>query len=77
MPHSILWVKYMVKQIIKFRVRRNEHQKKLVQEVIKATISKNGIVVSRATTVKEICASANYNRSVELPICGTGKLKTY
>lgn len=67
----------MVNRIIRIRVRRNEHQKKLVQEAIKATLSKNGVVVSRATTVKEICAAANYNRSVEIPICGTGKLKVY
>lgn len=65
----------MVNRII--RIRRNEHQKKLVQEAIKATLSKNGVVVSRATTVKEICAAANYNRSVEVPLCGTGKLKVY
>lgn len=64
----------MVKRIIKIRARRNEQHKKLVQEAIKATLSKNGVVVSRATTVKEICADTNYNRSVELPICGTGKL---
>ena len=67
----------MVNRIIRIRIRRNEHQKKLVQEAIKATLSKNGVVVSRATTVKEICAAANYNRSVEVPICGTGKLKVY
>jgi hypothetical protein len=65
----------MVNRII--RIRRNEHQKKLVQEAIKATLSKKGVVVSRATTVKEICAAANYNRSVEVPLCGTGKLKVY
>lgn len=58
-------------------MQRNEHQKKLVQEAIKATLAKNGVVVSRATTVKEICAAANYNRSVEVPLCGTGKLKVY
>ena len=67
----------MVNRIIRIKIRRNEHQKKLVQEAIKATLSKNGVVVSRATTVKEICAAANYNRSVEVPICGTGKLKVY
>lgn len=67
----------MVNRIIRIRIRRNEHQKKLVQEAIKATLSKNGVVVSRATTVKEICAAANYNRSVEVPLCGTGKLKVY
>lgn len=65
----------MVNRII--RIRRNEHQKKLVQEAIKATLSKKGVVVSCATTVKEICAAANYNRSVEVPLCGTGKLKVY
>lgn len=65
----------MVNRII--RIRRNEHQKKLVQEAIKATLSKKGVVVSRATTVKEICAAANYNCSVEVPLCGTGKLKVY
>ena len=67
----------MVNRIIRIRIRRNEHQKKLVQEAIKATLSKNGVVVSRATTVKEICTAANYNRSVEVPLCGTGKLKVY
>lgn len=67
----------MVNRIIRIRIRKNEHQKKLVQEAIKATLSKNGVVVSRATTVKEICAAANYNRSVEVPLCGTGKLKVY
>ncbi len=67
----------MVNRIIRIRARRNEHQKKLIQEAIKATLSKNGVVVSRATTVKEICAVANYNRSIEIPIYGTGKLKGY
>lgn len=67
----------MVNRIIRIRMQRNEHQKKLVQEAIKATLAKNGVVVSRATTVKEICAAANYNRSVEVPLCGTGKLKVY
>ena len=67
----------MVKRIIRIRIRRNEYQKKLVQEAIKATLSKDGVVVSRATTVKEICAAANYNRSVEAPLCGTGKLKVF
>lgn len=64
----------MIKRLIRIEVRRNEHQKKLVQEAIRTTLSQKGVVVSRATTVKEICATANYNRSVELPICGTGKL---
>lgn len=64
----------MVNRIIRIRVHRNANQKKIVQESIKATLSKKGVVVSRATTVREICATANYNRSVELPICGTGKL---
>lgn len=67
----------MVNRIIRLKVRRNEYQKKLVQEAIKSTLSKNGVVVSHATTVREICAAANYNRSVEIPICGTGKLKVY
>ena len=67
----------MVNRIIRIRTRRNEQQKKLVQEAISATLSKNGVVVSRATTVKEICAAANYNRSVEVPLCGTGRLKVY
>lgn len=67
----------MGNRIIRIRVRRNKQQKELVQEAIKATLSKNGVVVSSATTVKEICAAANYNRSVELPVCGTGKLRVY
>ena len=67
----------MVNRIIRIRTRRNEQQKKLVQEAISVTLSKNGVVVSRATTVKEICAAANYHRSVEVPLCGTGRLKVY
>lgn len=67
----------MINRVIRIRTRRNEQQKKLVQEAISATLSKNGVVVSRATTVKEICAAANYNRSVEVPLCGTGRLKVY
>ena len=67
----------MVNRIIRIRIQRNEHKKKLVQEAIKTTLSKDGVVVSRATTVKEICAAANYNRSVEVPLCGTGKFKVY
>ncbi len=65
----------MVNRIIKRRLRRNGRKKKLVQEAIQATISENGIVVSRAITVKEICTVENYNRSIEMPICGTGKLE--
>lgn len=65
----------MMNRIMRIRAQKNAHQKKLVQEAIQATLSKKGVVVSRATTVKEICAAANYNRSVEVPVCGTGRLK--
>lgn len=67
----------MINRIVRIRVQRNARKKKIVQDAIKATLTKNGVVVSRTTTVKEICATANYNRSVELPVCGTGKLKVY
>ena len=67
----------MINQIIKIRSHKNEQQKELVQKAITATLSKNGIVVSQATTVKEICAIANYNRSVELPIYCVRKLKIF
>lgn len=64
----------MLKQMLWIRTRQNERKRKLVQDAIKATLSKNGIVVSHATTIEEICATSNYNLSVELPICGKGKL---
>ena len=61
---------------IRIRTRQNSNQKELVQNAIKETLRQKGVVVSNATTVKEICAMANYNRSIELPICGTGKFVT-
>lgn len=67
----------MINQIIKIRSHKNEQQKELVQKAITATLSKKGIVVSQANTVKEICAIANYNRSVELPIYCVRKLKIF
>ncbi len=65
----------MINRIMRIKIHRDEQYKKLVQKSITATLSKKGVVVSHATTAKEICAVANYNRSIELPICGTGKLK--
>lgn len=67
----------MINNIIRIRKLRNERQKRIVQEKINATLSKSGVVISHASTVKEICAAANYNRSVEVPLCGRGKLKAY
>jgi hypothetical protein len=63
----------MRSSVVKKRPHRTNQQNKLVQEAIKATLSKKGVVVSRATTVKDICAAANYNFSVELdlPTCKT------
>lgn len=59
---------FMLKRVLKIRVRYSSHQKQLVKEAILATINTSGIVVSHAKTVREICATANYNRSVELPV---------
>ena len=56
--------------------RQRNLNKELVEKQIAATIQKNGIVISTAKTVKEICATSNYNRSVEIPIYNTQNLKS-
>lgn len=64
----------MVKRRMKIRRRYSADQKKLVQDAIVETIVKNGIVVSCARTAKEICSTTNYNCSIEIPVCGTGRV---
>ena len=57
----------MIKKIINLKKERNIQRKEVVQEAIRETLSKEGIVISHATTVREICNSFGYNRSVEIP----------
>ena len=56
------------------RKRRTAGQTQIIKETIEATIKKNGVVVSHAKTAREICETVNYNRSIEIPVCGMGKL---
>lgn len=64
----------MVKRHAKIRGRYSADQKKLVQDAILETLRKNEVVVSCARTAKEICSTTNYNRSIEIPVCGTGRV---
>ncbi len=67
----------MTNRVVVIKARKKGNQKELVQKAIKATLSQNGVVIVRGTKVKEICAAKGYHRSVEMPICGTAKLKVY
>lgn len=62
------------RQIIKLTVRYTPQKKQLINDAVRATIIKKGIVISRAKTSKEIFETSNYNRSIEIPTCGSGKL---
>ena len=54
--------------------RPRKKKKDRIENEIKTMIAVNGIVVSKARTAREICSLSNYYRSVELPVCGKGKL---
>lgn len=55
--------------------RSAKQQKQDIEQAIKVMLVENKIVISQARTAKEICSTRNYNRSVESPLCGTGKLR--
>lgn len=61
--------------MIKFKMltRSTKQQKQDIEQAIKVMLVENKIVISQAKTAKEICSTLNYNRSVESPLCGTGK----
>ena len=60
---------------IKMLTRSAKQQKQDIEQAIKVMLVENKIVISQAKTAKEICSTRNYNRSVESPLCGTGKLR--
>ena len=60
---------------IKIRTHSTKRQKRDIEQAIKVMLIENKIVISQAKTAKEICSTHNYNRSVESPLCGTGKLR--
>lgn len=60
---------------IKMLTRSAKQQKQDIEQAIKVMLVENKIVISQARTAKEICSTRNYNRSVESPLCGTGKLR--
>ena len=63
----------MITRFIGVRVRYSAHQKEAVRDAVTKTIAKKGIVVSHARTAKGICSIANYNCSIGLSVCKTGK----
>ena len=60
---------------IKIRTRFTKRQKRDIEQAIKVMLVENKVVISQAKTAKEISSTRNYNRSVESPLCGTGKLR--
>lgn len=57
------------------KTRFTKQQKQDIEQAIKVMLVENKIVISQAKTAKEICATCNYNQSVESHLCGTEKLR--
>lgn len=64
----------MNKRSFRLMNRPNKKKRELIENEIKTMIAVNGVVVSKAKTTREICSSLNYYRSIELPVCGKGKI---
>lgn len=55
--------------------RYTHNEKQTIRNNINITIEKYGVIVSKATTVRDICNASNYNRTIELPLYDTKKIQ--